>query len=177
MAARTALTLAKAESLAERVAEAFAPHCTRLDIAGSIRRRCAVVNDIDLVVLPKPGMFGVVDRIFRECLGVGGLLRDGLSHKSGLLRKSNVQLDLWIARHQTDGDMFKPGLPCNYGGQLLTYTGSPVHNMKLARRADALGMTFKAGWGVVDAEGGMHFMTEEEIFDALKLPFLDPEQR
>lgn len=47
------LPLARALPIAEAIAAQLAPYCERICIAGSIRRRVAVVHDVELVVIPK----------------------------------------------------------------------------------------------------------------------------
>jgi len=48
------LDLDQATEIAERVLGQLAPHCHRIAIAGSIRRRKADVGDIEIVAIPKP---------------------------------------------------------------------------------------------------------------------------
>lgn len=46
--------LEHATEIANRIVAILLPHCERIDIAGSIRRKQDEVNDIDIVCLPKP---------------------------------------------------------------------------------------------------------------------------
>lgn len=54
------LPLQKAEKWAKRVVEILAPHCERIEIAGSIRRKKSEIADIEIVCIPKreSDMFG-----------------------------------------------------------------------------------------------------------------------
>jgi DNA polymerase/3'-5' exonuclease PolX len=52
-AVSTGLPLAYAERLAALLVERLAPGCARIEVAGSIRRRKATANDIELVCIPK----------------------------------------------------------------------------------------------------------------------------
>ena len=56
------MKLEQAQVVAERVKAALAPHCERIEIAGSIRRRKPEVGDIEIVCIPKtvfaPDLFG-----------------------------------------------------------------------------------------------------------------------
>lgn len=45
-------TLSQATPIADEIAERLAPFCDRVCVAGSIRRRSAVVHDVELVVIP-----------------------------------------------------------------------------------------------------------------------------
>ena len=47
------LPLHEAQRIAADVVEQLAPHCTRIEIAGSIRRECETVGDIEIVCIPK----------------------------------------------------------------------------------------------------------------------------
>jgi DNA polymerase/3'-5' exonuclease PolX len=48
------MQLDQATAIAERIKAQLAPHCDRIEIAGSIRRRKADVGDIEIVAIPKP---------------------------------------------------------------------------------------------------------------------------
>lgn len=50
---------AEALSVASRLIEQLKPHCYRVSIAGSIRRQQPEVNDIEIVVVPKPYQTGL----------------------------------------------------------------------------------------------------------------------
>jgi DNA polymerase/3'-5' exonuclease PolX len=47
------IPLARAVSIAETTRAALAPHCERIAIAGSVRRRRSFVGDIELVCIPR----------------------------------------------------------------------------------------------------------------------------
>lgn len=46
-------TLSSALETAQAIFDRLSPHCERIDIAGSIRRRCSQVKDIEIVCQPK----------------------------------------------------------------------------------------------------------------------------
>lgn len=48
------MKLAQALAIAEKVKALLAPHCERIEIAGSIRRKKPDVKDIEIVAIPKP---------------------------------------------------------------------------------------------------------------------------
>lgn len=169
------IPLEKAASLAARIVEVLSPACTRIEIAGSIRRQVPHVGDIDIVALPLPGHNEELGRLFRSCAEPLGIQLDGAISKRCLLRKSGIQLDLWIAHHNL-ADLIAP-IPCNWGAMLLTYTGSPPHNIKCVERAKSLGHTFRPAHGVIEENGRVHATTEEEIFAALGWEFIPPQNR
>lgn len=45
--------------IAEKIKAQLAPHCDRIEIAGSIRRKKPEVKDIEIVVIPKPYEVGL----------------------------------------------------------------------------------------------------------------------
>jgi DNA polymerase/3'-5' exonuclease PolX len=47
------MNLHTAQPIADRVRDLLAPHCDRIEIAGSIRRQKADVGDIEIVAIPK----------------------------------------------------------------------------------------------------------------------------
>jgi len=46
------LPLATMTEIAQRIVDFIAPYCTRIEMAGSIRRKCAECGDIDIVCIP-----------------------------------------------------------------------------------------------------------------------------
>lgn len=74
---RIVLPIARAE--AQRLAELIAPACHRVEIVGSIRRRCPAVGDAELLVVPRyeagmfPGQAGdsLLDRRLAELVDLG----------------------------------------------------------------------------------------------------------
>lgn len=169
------IPLAKAESLANRIVLALADCCDTIMVAGSIRRRMPDAGDIDIVCLPKWQQEERLAAAFRQCAMPGGLQLDGKTAKRCMVRKSGVQLDLWVAHHAIP-DLIAP-LPCNWGAMLLTYTGSPSFNIRCVERARSLGKTLKPGYGVIEQDGTVHATTEGEIFTALEWDFIPPEKR
>jgi DNA polymerase/3'-5' exonuclease PolX len=169
------IPLSKARALAEKVCEELAPACDQLAIGGSIRRGLPMVGDLDIIALPRPGMEKELSRLFRSCAAIGGLILDGAISKRCLLRRSEIQCDLWVARQATM-DLIAP-LPCNWGAMFLTYTGSKEHNLKIVQRARNLDKTFRPGWGVVEESGRVYATTEDEIFAALEWDFVEPADR
>jgi DNA polymerase (family 10) len=171
------LALDKAEKLAAKIVAALAPYCERIEIAGSIRRRRPLVNDIDIVCLPKPGD---VAPLRERVLTQTSPITEG---KEVILTrlKNGVQLDLWLA-HQPKKDLFTT-TPTNFGSLLLCRTGSKEHNIWLVEHAKRLGLSWNPHHGVFGTcprrgvNACLASATEEEIFAVLKLDFVPPERR
>jgi DNA polymerase/3'-5' exonuclease PolX len=177
------MLLEPATHIDERLAAALAPFCDRLDIAGSIRRRRVEVNDIDLVLLPKPGQ---LEALQRAALDGARCLSSGPENMSIELTTSPMagqplQADLFFAQPQKQS-LFET-VPTNYGSLLLCRTGSKVHNIYLCQRARAADLHWNPQRGLFarDPRTDQHTLlasaTEEEIFTILDLDFIPPEKR
>lgn len=173
------LPLAQARALAEKVAAALEPYCTRLEIAGSIRRARPDCGDIDLVVLPKSAED--LHRLLERCAATATQLKRGEQYV--VFRLANgFQLDLWIAhpQHETPGDLFGLGAavePCNFGVLLLARTGSAMHNVWIAQEASRRGLHFNPHRGITRRGQVIGSAEEADVFAALNLPFIPPERR
>ncbi|MHB8520691.1 MAG: hypothetical protein ACYDH9_08025 [Limisphaerales bacterium] len=170
------MTLEFGEKLASRIAAELQPLCERIEVAGSIRRRRTNVNDIDLVILPKPGKLPAIKtRCSERCAAV----IDGPQNtifRLALPNGGDVQIDLFFARPAIK-DLFQE-IPSNFGAILLCRTGSKEHNIYLVEHAKKIGLKLNPYGGVFDEEGYcLAAATEEEIFTALNLDFIPPESR
>lgn len=164
------LPLSKARSFAEKVMEQLSPYCDRMEIAGSIRRKIHTVSDIDLVVIPRD-----VKGLMKRCLERGVQMCAG-EHVFRIETFSGVQLDIYFA-HTGKPDLFRP-LPSNWGSVLLCRTGSREHNIKLCNHAHSLGLKWDPSYGLFNEFGDcVSGETEEDLFEALKLPYVKPEDR
>lgn len=107
-----------AAEIAERVRIQVLPHCTRVEVAGSIRRRKPEVKDVELVAIVTD-----YDGLFRSLTGAGTFIKPGVpdiipwAPKRGakylrMLLSEGIKLDLFIAE------------PGNWGGIYMMRTGS-----------------------------------------------------
>jgi DNA polymerase (family 10) len=166
------MELKRAETIARGVVEKLAPHCERyqIEIAGSIRRKKSFVHDIDIVCIP--GNQGA----FITALQSLGKIKMG-GQKLIRVTMPEIELDIYIATLDT------------WATLLLIRTGSKEHNIRMCIRARSRGMTLKAdGSGLfkiapnqTEYENAPDVRiagdTEESIFKALELPYLEPEKR
>ncbi len=155
------------------------PACHEVTIAGSVRRGCPQVHDVDLVVWPKytnaapAGLFDdqvdadlqpveLLERL--EALGVKA------SPEARIIRFIWAEIPVELYLCEPDGS--------NYGALLQMRTGSRQFNVFLAQRAQMLHLRYKAGYGLFDDEGKrVDDGSERGIFDALKLKFVLPQDR
>ena len=169
------IPLAQAQRIAARVVEQLLPYCTRIEIAGSIRRQRPEVKDIDLVMHVRD-MPGLISRINAKCR----IAKQGEQYLEAFM-PDGTQLDIWFA-HQpaaVQEDFFgcRPGRPDNFGCLLLSRTGSAWHNIALCQRAVRLGMHWNPHQGVYLNGACIASATEEDIYRALGLEFIPPTLR
>jgi DNA polymerase (family 10) len=156
------------EPLALNILLAVKPLCERVEFAGSLRRRKGRINDFDLVVQPKANSWLEIIKVLRHEFNV-------VTEKQGdklaifyvpLAEHGHVQLDLYRATEST------------WGILLLVRTGSKEHNVYLCNVAISKGMRLLYSQGLVDKDGKVIAgKTEEEVFEALGLPFIIPQDR
>jgi len=125
--------LADAERIAAAIVADFAPVCTRIEVAGSVRRGKDVVDDIELVVIPRDdptGLFG--DRTINALWAhlhasdayhfLKGDNPDGRYYQLALSTHDDLQVDLFLAQ------------PDNWGLTLLVRTGSAAFSTSILAR-------------------------------------------
>lgn len=165
------LDRAEVEPLAFKIVSAIGPFCARAEVAGSIRRRKPTVNDIDIVVQPKPQSWvQVIKEIRREFGAVTEKQGEKLAtlyvpfaSKQG---QGHVEVDLYRASEGT------------WGILLLIRTGSAEHNIYLCNLAIRKGYHLAYSKGLLNEKGEVvASKTEQEVFQALGLDYIPPEDR
>jgi DNA polymerase (family 10) len=177
------MNLLNAQDIAWKIRQALEPFCDKIEIAGSTRRERPVVNDIDLVLIPKQGgaLREIIARCGRTCTQVVGKKPD--PRNLIFMMKGDVQLDLYVA-HSGIPDLVAP-TPTNWGAVLLCRTGSMIHNIQLCSVARGKGSKFAPYRGVVavgkcceHADGEIIASeTEADIYRALGLDYREPTNR
>lgn len=152
------MELERAQAIAAALVKELEPCCQRMTMAGSIRRERPLVKDIDLVLIPaNQGQLAVK---FHEM----GCRFGGPKHQRLQYKGANV--DIYIATEDT------------WPMLLLVRTGSAAFNRDLAIRAKAKSLHFAAdGRGVLKGDQRVAWRSEEEIFGALGLPYIEPSRR
>jgi len=151
-------------SVAEAEAEAlvaFLRNRGRVVVAGSYRRRRDTVGDLDVVVTAADG--AVVGNKLAGYENVAEVLAHGPTRTTVVLR-SGLQVDVRAVPEQS------------YGAALLYFTGSQAHNIALR------GIAAHRGWklneyGLFSGSRRIAGLTEEEIYEKLRLAFIPPELR
>lgn len=139
------------------------PGVSYASYCGSLRRFSETVGDIDIVVAASDAA-KVMDAVV--ALGaVESVLARGET-KTSIVTQRGVQVDVRVVQqHQL-------------GAALLYFTGSKAHNVKLRQRALKRGWTLNE-YALSELEGGKVIAseTEEQIYRALGLPYIEPELR
>ncbi len=145
------------------------PEVERLEVAGSYRRRCETVGDIDLLAIASQAV-PVMER-FRAYPQVDKVLMAG-DTRSTVVLGTGLQVDLRVVPAEC------------YGAALVYFTGSKEHNVKLRRRAVERGLRISE-YGVYrldesnpDPEGECIAGREEaDVYGTVGLGWIAPELR
>ncbi len=150
------------------------PGVTKVIVAGSARRRRDTIGDIDiLAVSSKPAV--IMGEFVSKTPGLMTVIANGPT-KSSIKIEPGINIDLRVVPVES------------YGAALNYFTGSKDHNVVIRARANNLGLTlneyglFKIKAGStkkgVDQEGTrVASRSEEEIYRALKMAYVEPELR
>ncbi len=185
------MELSKANFLATKVLLALNPMCSGLMVAGSIRRGRAEVGDIDIVAIPKAtvamGPLGGPVSFPEE--SVWKLLFPKELKKAGLqVEEAGPELQRYVFADGFQVDIYR-ARPETWGVILLVRTGSKEHNVKLCSLAKSKGLKLSAALGVLKFPSALRdsvgddfgkviaSRSEEEIFAALGLAFVEPKNR
>jgi DNA polymerase/3'-5' exonuclease PolX len=155
-------------AIGERLEKELRPLCTRLSIAGSLRRDRARIRkgeplstkDIDLVASPKPGVS--VQEVLEKFQSLSLQNRGGHSSARIFLNGLKAELDVVPPEH------FEP--------MLMTATGNKTENLKLRVAAKKLGLSLTEK-GLRDSKGQILVTKPKDIYRALGRPYKAPSER
>lgn len=148
-----------AQALAERIGQVRG--VTRVELAGSFRRRRETIGDLDLLVCG--GDATEVMDAFTKHATVGEVLGYG-DTKSSVRIAAGLQVDLRLVPE------------ASFGAAMLYFTGSKQHNIELRKIAIERGMSLNE-YGLTRGETTVASRTEEEVYRALGLAWVPPELR
>jgi DNA polymerase (family X) len=137
------------------------PNIGRVVVAGSYRRCKETVGDLDILVTCAKGQ-AAVNR-FIEYDEVAKVVAKGSTRATVLLR-AGIQVDLRVVPEKS------------YGAALHYFTGSKSHNIAVRKMGQARGLKINE-YGIFRDGKRVGGRTEEEVFAAVKLPFIEPELR
>ncbi len=155
--------LRRAAAIAERLRQDLlkAPEVSCCSVAGSIRRGCPTVGDIDLVAVSDDAP--AVAKALLAFDEIALVYAKGPNRVSVAL-ESSIDVDLRIVPAEC------------FGSALLYFTGSRAHTIALRQLARARGLRLNE-YGLFRGKQRIAGKMEEEIYTALSLPYLPPEKR
>lgn len=164
------MKLLAAKQVANQIKAMLLPHCERIEIVGSIRRAKAVVNDIDMVLIPKASAVAhtATPTIMTSLLTtIGELKANGDKIKRVFLIDYSITVDIYIATQ------------ASWATLVLIRTGSKENNIRLATIAMRKGWQLKASGDGLFNDRGERIAgdTEESIYQALGVPYQEPQAR
>ncbi len=180
MSDNSKMPLARAKAVAERFMTYLAPYVSKASIAGSVRRECPFVGDVEVVALPKDEFS--MSRAFPE--NFKGMVVNGERLKRFKYPESGLQIELYLPQAH------------DYGRILAIRTGSSAfahHLMIEANRHGWIGTTDglrrkkeceKKGnvWKIkpeykLNPTKPEEFECEEDFFLFLNIPWVEPQKR
>jgi DNA polymerase (family 10) len=140
------------------------PMIAQVASAGSLRRMKETVGDIDILATGKEG--GAIIDFFAKYPKASRILASGKTRGSIIVRTEGDvrQVDLRIV--PTD----------SYGAALQYFTGSKTHNVRLRGMAKEKGLKISE-YGVFKGDTNIAGKYEEEVYNAIGLPYIPPELR
>lgn len=167
---------------AEEIMRRLKPYCDKIEFAGSLRRKCAVVGDVEIVAQPKPErpplVFGgrphltYFDAELEVLVNTGVLLpqNNGTKYMKFRMLPSYIQLDLFVVRPPAQwGVIFaiRTG-PADFSHWIVTQKrgGGPL--------PDDLRVEDGAVWG---SAGFIPTPNESDFLKLCGLDYIKPEKR
>lgn len=157
---------AEAYKIALEVVEQLKPHCERIKIAGSLRRKKSEVGDIEIVAIPKPYETGLfqsgIATIVNQWQKVKGELPCKYTQRT---LPSGIKLDLFMAEES------------NWGYVLAMRTGSADYSHKVLANG-WVREGFKSDGGYLFRDGERYEVREEkDLFKLIGVRYVEPEDR
>lgn len=161
--------LAYAKQLADKIVEMLRPHCERIEIAGSIRRECKYVKDIEIVAIPKPYQSGMFEdgiaAVVNKWAKVKGEMEYGKTKYTQRILPEGIKLDLFFA------------VPENWGLIFAIRTGSADYS-HYCLAANWVRMGYHSVNGFLTKNGVKCIVREEkDLFYRLNMEYVEPKER
>jgi DNA polymerase (family 10) len=139
------------------------PAAVRVSEAGSVRRRCETVRDLDIIATASDP--SALTGFFAERPWVAEVVARG-STKATVVSHEGFRFDLRVVP------------PESYGSLLQHFTGSKAHNVALREDAVRRGLSVSE-YGIEEVESGevFHAADEESLYDRLGYAWIPPELR
>lgn len=149
----------EAQRLKELIASGKA--ASKVEIAGSLRRRKEIIKDIDILAASKTPKV-LMDRFVND-VHVARVTGHGET-KSSVVLKSGIAADLRVVSE------------AEFPYALMYFTGSKEHNVVLRQRAKDRGLKLNE-YALMKGDRNLPCKTEADIYKKLDLPYIEPEMR
>jgi DNA polymerase (family 10) len=162
---RTRFLLSAVLEIGDRIVEVLKEHeaADRVQIAGSARRMTDTCKDLDIVATARDA--AALTGAFTKLELVGEVRSSGEAGAT-IVTNNGLQVD------------FRVVAPEQFGNVLQHLTGSKEHNMALREYAVRRGLHVSEYGIEDDKDGSKHTCArEEEVYELLGLPFIEPELR
>lgn len=161
--ARARMLLPDATEISQRYSSYMkaAGGCERVEVLGSLRRRCATVGDLDFAVVSSESAKVISN--FVKYKEVWEILSEG-DVKASVLLKNGVRVDLMVEKKE------------GFGSLSQHFTGSKAHNIALRKYALDKGMSLSEH-GIKYKNKMRSFEDEEEFYNFLGLELIPAELR
>lgn len=133
----------------------------RISPAGSVRRRCETVGDVDILVVSSAPER--VMEIFTTMPLVREVMARG-STRASVRTTDGLQVDVRVVERES------------FGAALCYFTGSKAHNIRVRELAVRKGLKINE-YGVFRSDERLAGREEEEVYAAVGLPWIPPELR
>ena len=170
------------ESVANEILEWLKPYCSRIIVAGAIRRRKPNPNDIEILCIPKESdnllpynpdwlntcILGLINnKKLNYRLNSKGSRVYGPKNKLLVHCPSGIPVDIFSTTE------------VNWWVSIVVRTGPKESNIKICMEAKKRGLKFHAyGDSFTKADGSKIVChSEKEVFETAGLPYLPPERR
>jgi DNA polymerase/3'-5' exonuclease PolX len=157
---------AEAYKIALEVLEQLRPFCSRIEIAGSIRRKKADCGDVEIVAIPKPYEIGLFQSGIASVVNQWEKVRGELPCKyTQRILPSGIKLDLFFAEEE------------NWGLKFAIRTGSADYSYKILAKG-WVRQGFESVDGYLYRDGERYEVREEEdLFKLIGVSYVEPEDR
>jgi DNA polymerase/3'-5' exonuclease PolX len=162
------MKLEQAKNIADQIVLLLKPHCDRIEIAGSIRRKKTEVKDIEIVAIPKSYQVGLFESGIATIINKWDKVKGELPCKyTQRILPEGIKLDLFFAT------------PENWGLIYAIRTGSADYSHKVLATA-----WVKAGYKSIEGNlfhvsNNKQYDVREEIdlFKRIGVKYIEPEFR
>ena len=145
------------EDVAHRVRDFLSPVCSKIEIVGSLRRQKQNPNDVDIILIPKDK--GTI----ASTMALLGIRESGGEKREAWI-VDEVKVEVYYATEEA------------WGAFLLMYTGSKRLNISMRILAKTKGLMLNQ-YGLFRGIELIASKTEEDIFKALNIEYIEPELR